>query len=86
MQDPDLYLVNGDDVKAMATLASCNPTALQPALIVGDAVLDFFAGSGTTGVAAHQAGRSFVLVDRSKEAIAVASRRFEDLGIPYRLG
>jgi site-specific DNA-methyltransferase (adenine-specific) len=50
----------------------------------GDAVLDFFAGSGTTGVAAHQAGRSFVLVDRSKDAISVAARRFDELGVPYR--
>lgn len=52
----------------------------------GDTVLDFFAGSGTTGVAAHQAGRRFVLVDRSAEAIAVMRRRFESLEIPYRLG
>jgi site-specific DNA-methyltransferase (adenine-specific) len=34
-----------------------------------DTVLDFFAGSGTTGVAAAQAGRSFVLVDSSTLAI-----------------
>lgn len=49
----------------------------------GDAVLDFFAGSGTTGVAAHQAGRSFVLVDSSPEAVAVAAKRMETLGIPF---
>jgi site-specific DNA-methyltransferase (adenine-specific) len=50
----------------------------------GDAVLDFFAGSGTTGVAAHQAGRSFVLVDSSPEAVKVAASRFDRLAIPYR--
>ncbi|MEA2646966.1 MAG: adenine-specific DNA-methyltransferase [Chloroflexota bacterium] len=50
----------------------------------GDTVLDFFAGSGTTGVAAHQQGRSFVLVDSSAEAVEVAGRRFDGLGIPYR--
>ncbi len=50
----------------------------------GDSVLDFFAGSGTTGVAAHQAGRSFVLVDRSAEAVKVTARRLESLQIPFR--
>jgi site-specific DNA-methyltransferase (adenine-specific) len=51
-----------------------------------DVVLDFFAGSGTTGVAAHEAGRRFVLVDSSPDAIEVTTRRFDSLGIPYRRG
>ena len=37
----------------------------------GERVLDFFAGSGTTGEAAARAGRDFVLVDHSEEALAV---------------
>jgi site-specific DNA-methyltransferase (adenine-specific) len=37
--------------------------------------LDFFAGSGTLGKVARDAGRRFVLVDSSSEAIAVAARR-----------
>ncbi len=41
----------------------------------GDRVLDFFAGSGTTGEAALRAGRRAVLVDESSEAIRVMSRR-----------
>jgi site-specific DNA-methyltransferase (adenine-specific) len=51
-----------------------------------DTVLDFFAGSGTTGVAAHRAGRSFLLVDSSEEAVKVSAARFERLGVPYSLG
>ncbi|WP_419920044.1 DNA-methyltransferase [Candidatus Poriferisocius sp.] len=43
----------------------------------GDRILDFFAGSGTTGEAALLAGRSAVLVDNNPEAIQVMSRRFE---------
>jgi len=39
-------------------------------------VLDFFAGSGTTGVAALQNGRRFLLIDSNPEAIAVMKRRF----------
>jgi site-specific DNA-methyltransferase (adenine-specific) len=42
----------------------------------GDTVLDFFAGSGTTGVAAHRAGRRFILVDENPEALRVMARRF----------
>jgi len=44
----------------------------------GGTVLDFFAGSGTTGDAAIREGRSFVLVDENEEAIAVMKRRFAD--------
>ena len=44
----------------------------------GDTVLDFFAGSGTTGVAASQLGRSFVLVDQNPQAIEVMRSRLPD--------
>jgi site-specific DNA-methyltransferase (adenine-specific) len=49
-----------------AVLASSRP---------GDLVLDWCAGSGTTGVAAFQSGRRFLLVDNSAGAIAVMQRR-----------
>ncbi|MSQ11076.1 MAG: site-specific DNA-methyltransferase [Dehalococcoidia bacterium] len=42
----------------------------------GDTVLDFFAGSGTTGAAAKAAGRRFLLVDESAQAIKVMEQRF----------
>ena len=41
----------------------------------GDAVLDCFAGSGTTGAVARALSRSYVLVDDNPEAIAVMRRR-----------
>jgi site-specific DNA-methyltransferase (adenine-specific) len=44
----------------------------------GGLVADFFAGSGTTGAAAYEAGRRFLLVDNSPEAITVMRRRFAD--------
>ncbi len=44
----------------------------------GDTVLDFFAGSGTTGIAAHECGRSFMLIDDNPQAIAIMQRRFRD--------
>jgi site-specific DNA-methyltransferase (adenine-specific) len=41
----------------------------------GDVVLDFFAGSGTAGEAAANAGWGFVLIDNNAEAVAIAARR-----------
>jgi site-specific DNA-methyltransferase (adenine-specific) len=41
----------------------------------GDTVLDFFAGSGTTGVAAARNGRSAILIDQSPEACALMRKR-----------
>jgi site-specific DNA-methyltransferase (adenine-specific) len=41
-----------------------------------DLVLDFFAGSGTTGVVAAALDRRFVLIDQNPEAIEVMRARF----------
>jgi site-specific DNA-methyltransferase (adenine-specific) len=41
----------------------------------GDYVVDFFAGSGTTGVVAARLGRRFLLVDSSPEAVRIARER-----------
>jgi len=46
----------------------------------GGLVADFFAGSGTTGAAAFESGRPFLLVDDNPEAFAVMRRRFEGFG------
>ena len=52
----------------------------------GDCVLDFFAGSGTTGAAAIRLGRRFVLVDDNPEAFEVMRKRLGDAGIDYVRG
>lgn len=49
----------------------------------GDVVLDFFAGSGTTAVVAHELGRSFLLVDQNPEAIEVIKKRLEGIGYDF---
>jgi site-specific DNA-methyltransferase (adenine-specific) len=41
----------------------------------GDCVLDFFAGSGTTGDAAATLGRSYILIDEHPDAIAIMQKR-----------
>ena len=56
-------------------LASCPKDGL---------VLDFFAGSGTTGEAAKREGRRFLLVDENPEAIATMKRRFGDEGVQFK--
>lgn len=45
----------------------------------GDVVLDFFAGSGTTGAAALALDRGFLLVDSSETAIATMAKRFASM-------
>ena len=44
----------------------------------GDRVLDFFAGSGTTGVSAFNNGRSAVLVDCDAQAVTTMGERLAD--------
>lgn len=46
----------------------------------GDQVLDFFAGSGTTGAACLELGRRFILIDDNPQAIEIMWRRFA--GVP----
>jgi len=48
----------------------------------GEVVLDFFAGSGTSGEAAAKQDRDFVLVDENPDAIAIMQRRLA----PYKPG
>ena len=43
----------------------------------GETVLDFFAGSGTTGAACLELGRKFILVDENPQALAVMAERFK---------
>ncbi len=49
----------------------------------GDVVLDFFAGSGTTGEAAAKLGRDFILVDNNPEAIRVMEKRLAEFGAGF---
>lgn len=49
----------------------------------GDLVIDFFGGSGTTGAAALELGRRFVLMDQNPEAIEVMRERFSNHDIKF---
>ena len=48
-----------------------------------DLVLDFFAGSGTTGAAAAELGRNFILIDQNPESIEVIKTRFSALPVSF---
>jgi site-specific DNA-methyltransferase (adenine-specific) len=52
---------------------------VQASSLPGEEVLDPFAGSGTTGEAAHRLGRRFILIDNSERALEVMARRFAAL-------
>lgn len=49
---------------------------IQASSTEGDWVLDFFGGSGTTGDAACQLGRKFLLIDKNKQAFDTMKARF----------
>ncbi len=51
-----------------------------------DWVLDFFAGSGTTGAVAQQMNRRFVMIDNNDEAVEVMLRRLGTAGVRYADG
>lgn len=51
----------------------------------GDLVLDFFAGSGTTGAVAAELGRNFILIDQNPESIEVITKRLSDDGVVFEL-
>lgn len=57
--------------------------AIQASSNPGDVVLDFFAGSGTTGAACIEEDRKFVLVDNNPEAIEVMRKRFEGESVEW---
>jgi site-specific DNA-methyltransferase (adenine-specific) len=50
-----------------------------------DLVLDFFAGSGTTGAVAAALGRRFILIDQNQESIDVISKRLKSAGVDFEL-
>jgi site-specific DNA-methyltransferase (adenine-specific) len=49
----------------------------------GDVVLDFFAGSGTTGAVANKLKRNFILIDQNPESIITITKRLDALGAQY---
>ena len=44
----------------------------------GDLVLDTFAGSGSTGVAAEKRNRKFILIERDRKMFTAMSEQFDD--------
>jgi len=52
----------------------------------GDLVLDFFAGSGSTGQACLNLGRRFILIDNNPQALETMRKRFDGFpGIAWEL-
>jgi len=50
-----------------------------------DTVLDFFAGSGTTGIVAKKLDRNFILADSNQQSIDVIKNRFKKDFPDYKL-
>ncbi|WP_296648524.1 site-specific DNA-methyltransferase [Rhodoluna sp.] len=58
---------------------------IQASSKAGDLVVDFFAGSGTTGAVAASLGRNFILIDQNPESIEVISQRLKSAGVDFEL-
>lgn len=56
---------------------------IQASSAPGDLVLDFFAGSGTTGAVAAELGRQFILIDQNPESIEVITSRLNADGVAF---
>jgi site-specific DNA-methyltransferase (adenine-specific) len=51
---------------------------IQASTKEGDWVMDFFAGSGTTGAVAKKLGRHYVMIDESIDAKTIMDERLKD--------
>ena len=60
--------------KPVALIARCLRASTNP----GDLVMDLFAGSGSTGVAALELGRRFIGIEREAGYAALAAKRLRD--------
>jgi len=57
--------------------------AVRASSPVGGLILDPFAGSGTTAMAAHVTGRNFVVSDQSDVAVETMKTRFSGAGVTF---
>lgn len=56
---------------------------IQASSSEGDLVVDFFGGSGTTGFAALEMGRRFLMIDANPESIEVMKKRFDGQDVEF---
>ncbi len=69
-------------VKSVALMEYlCNLTRTP----TGGIVLDPFAGSGSTGIAAYRTGRSYILIEQEQEFAEIARARIEAAKGQYTL-
>lgn len=82
------HTIVGTNSKEKTGYPTQKPQGIMQRLITassseGELVLDFFAGSGSTGEACLKLGREFLLVDQNPEAIAVMKKRFEGKNVRF---
>jgi CheY-like chemotaxis protein len=80
LQDPDLTIANGDDLKSLARLMAAPPTALEPAIVVGDAALDFPYPRLTRPL---ELARLFGLLDELLQRRGEAQAQLTARGLPF---
>ena len=75
-----VYYCSKDGRKNIWETSDSKPVALLERIILAstkekDIILDPFAGSATTGVAAQRLGRNFIGIDENKEYLELAVKR-----------
>ena len=78
-----VFVFNKNDCKGPAPHPTTKPVPLMAELLQlfsnpGQAILDPFMGSGTTGVAAIQLGRSFIGIEREERYFQIACERISN--------
>jgi len=84
LQDPDIYLVNAEDIKAVATLSDLHPGEAQPVLLVGKTKLELTYPSFPRPVRWREL---FVLLDEmvaKRQALLKNLRAFSHVAVPER--
>ena len=56
---------------------------IELSTLEGDLVMDFFAGSGTTAVAAAKLNRQFIIVEREDYVRSIAVKRLQSIGAAF---
>lgn len=85
---PAVYEHNRNEVKGASLHPTQKPLALMQELVAlftdeGEAVLDPYAGSGTTGLAARNLGRRAILIEKDEAHCAIAVKRLAQEVLPF---
>ncbi len=85
LQDPDIYIANGDDMSGLASLVAVNPSPIQPGLVIGGNKLDLPFAQVPRPLDMGQMFKVLAdLVSQREDALAAAAGRVPPVTIERR--